>query len=101
MTKIPVRCMYACARAVLAYQEQNTKICSSRRITFGGGGGGGGRHHANLRYVENRSISFSHRFARVALTHFTGTLKMKSTKVQTLGRIWRKYWNIWIENTFS
>ena len=25
---------------------------------------------------------------------------MKSTKVQTLGRIWRKYCNIWIENTF-
>ena len=25
---------------------------------------------------------------------------MKSTKVQTLGRIWRTvYWNIWIENT--
>ena len=24
---------------------------------------------------------------------------MKSTKVQTLGGIWRKYWNIWIENT--
>ena len=25
---------------------------------------------------------------------------MKSTKVQTLGRIWRMvYWNIWIENT--
>ena len=24
---------------------------------------------------------------------------MKSTKVQTVGRIWRKYWNIWIENT--
>ena len=27
--------------------------------------------------------------------------RMKSTKVQTLGRIWRKYWNIWIENNFS
>ena len=28
------------------------------------------------------------------------TLKMKSTKVQTLGGIWRMvYWNIWIENT--
>ena len=26
---------------------------------------------------------------------------MKSTKVQTLGGIWRKYWNIWIENTFA
>ena len=26
---------------------------------------------------------------------------MKSTKVQTLGGIWRKYWNIWIENNFS
>ena len=25
---------------------------------------------------------------------------MKSTKVQTLGGIWRKYWNILIENTF-
>ena len=25
---------------------------------------------------------------------------MKSTKVKTLGGIWRKYWNIWIENTF-
>ena len=24
---------------------------------------------------------------------------MKSTKVQTLGGIWHKYWNIWIENT--
>ena len=24
---------------------------------------------------------------------------MKSTKVQTLGGIWWKYWNIWIENT--
>ena len=28
------------------------------------------------------------------------TVMMKSTKVQTLGRIWRMvYWNIWIENT--
>ena len=26
---------------------------------------------------------------------------MKSTKVQTLGEIWQKYWNIWIENTFA
>ena len=26
---------------------------------------------------------------------------MKSTKVQTLGRICWKYWNIWIENTFA
>ena len=26
---------------------------------------------------------------------------MKSTKVQTLGGIWWKYWNIWIENTFA
>ena len=26
---------------------------------------------------------------------------MKSTKVQTLGGIWRKYWYIWIENNFS
>ena len=25
--------------------------------------------------------------------------KMKSTKAQTLGAIWLKYWNIWIENT--
>ena len=25
---------------------------------------------------------------------------MKSTKVQTLGGIWQKYWNIWFENTF-
>ena len=25
---------------------------------------------------------------------------MKSTKLQTLGRIWRDYWNILIENTF-
>ena len=24
---------------------------------------------------------------------------MKSTKVQTLRKIWQKYWNIWIENT--
>ena len=32
----------------------------------------------------------------ICITHL-----MKSTKVQTLGRIWRKYWNIWIENTFS
>ena len=29
------------------------------------------------------------------------TEKMKSTKVQTLGGIWCKYWNIWIENTFA
>ena len=29
------------------------------------------------------------------------TMVMKSTKVQTLGGIWRKYWNIWIENTFA
>ena len=28
-------------------------------------------------------------------------VQMKSTKVQTLGRIWLKYWNIWIENTFA
>ena len=28
-------------------------------------------------------------------------LTMKSTKVQTLGAIWLKYWNIWIENTFA
>ena len=28
-------------------------------------------------------------------------LIMKSTKVQTLGGIWRKYWNIWIENTLA
>ena len=27
--------------------------------------------------------------------------KMKSTKVQTLGGIWWKCWNIWIENTFA
>ena len=27
--------------------------------------------------------------------------RMKSTKVQTLGKIWWKYWNIWIENTFA
>ena len=27
--------------------------------------------------------------------------KMKSTKVQTLGGIWRKYQNILIENTFA
>ena len=26
---------------------------------------------------------------------------MKSTKVQTLGGIWPKYWNIWIENTLA
>ena len=26
---------------------------------------------------------------------------MKSTKVQTLGGIWWKCWNIWIENTFA
>ena len=26
---------------------------------------------------------------------------MKSTKVQALDGIWRKYWNIWIENTFA
>ena len=26
---------------------------------------------------------------------------MKSTKVQTLGRIWHIYWNIWIENTVA
>ena len=25
--------------------------------------------------------------------------EVKTTKVQTLGGIWRKYWNIWIENT--
>ena len=31
----------------------------------------------------------------------TGTFIMKSTKVQTLGGIWWKYWNIWIENTFA
>ena len=29
------------------------------------------------------------------------TIIMKSTKVQTLGGIWQKYWNIWIENTFA
>ena len=34
---------------------------------------GGERYHANLRYVENRSIPFSRRFARVTRTHFTGT----------------------------
>ena len=27
------------------------------------------------------------------------TIIMRSTKVQTLGRIWWKYWNISIENT--
>ena len=27
--------------------------------------------------------------------------RMKSTKVQTLGGIWWKYWNIWIETTFA
>ena len=34
-------------------------------------------------------------------SYVSGTAnKMKSTKVQTLGGIWRKYRNIWIENTF-
>ena len=31
----------------------------------------------------------------------SSTIVMKSTKVQTLGGIWWKYWNIWIENTFA
>ena len=31
----------------------------------------------------------------------TNATIMKSTKVQTLGGIWWKCWNIWIENTFA
>ena len=36
--------------------------------------------------------------ARDKIYHFLA-ITMKSTKVQTLGGIWRKYWIIWIENT--
>ena len=37
------------------------------------------RYHANLRYAENRSIPFSHQFAKVTRTHFTGTFLAKIT----------------------
>ena len=47
-----------------AFQPQNTKMHSSRRIGGGGGGVAEKRHHANLRYVENRSIPFLYRSAR-------------------------------------
>ena len=42
---------------------------------------------------------------RILLLQFhsltSSTIEMKSTKVQTLGGIWWKCWNIWIENTFA
>ena len=56
-------------------------------------------------YITNGQISR----ARYTITHFKHhhhvlrliSNRMKSTKVQTLGGIWWKYWNIWIENTFA
>ena len=53
---------------------------------------------------ENRKQKIEHLFGKFGNRRQNKISKykeMKSTKVQTLGGIWRKYWNIWIENNFS
>ena len=51
-------------------REIQKSIYSSRSMAFSAEK----RYHAILRYAENPSIPFSRRFARVTLTHVTGSV---------------------------
>ena len=52
-------------------------------------------------YIMTQYINIIKILVKQATKTHSNTAIMKSTKVQTLGGIWWKYWNIWIENTFA
>ena len=51
-----------------------------------------------VRFLPDNKRIFSYLLSR-ARSIIENIFGMKSTEVHTLGRIWLKFWNIWIENT--
>ena len=81
MTENPVRCKYACTKALLHMPV--SKRCISREIQKSIALAGSLffaeiRHHANLHYVEQSIYPFFASIREVTLTHFGPTLAQVS-----------------------